>query len=58
MKSFIRHNVQRIIDFNDSLLDKSSSQKCVSITGDDLNILGHLRTMVQFSSYLHNSRYT
>ena len=38
MKSFISH------DFNDSLLDKSSSQKCDSITRDDLNIVGHLRT--------------
>ena len=49
MKSFISRNVQRIIDFNDSLLDKSSAQKCVPITGDKLNILGQLRTIVNFS---------
>ena len=48
MKSFISRNVQSIIDFNDSLLDKSSVQKCVSITGDKLNILGQLRTIVNF----------
>ena len=58
MKSFISHNVQRIIGSNDSLVDKFSRKKCVSITGDDLNILGHLRTIVKFSSYLHHNRYT
>ena len=50
MKSFISHNVQAILDFNDSLLDKTSAQQCVSITGDNLNILGQLNTVVKFSN--------
>ena len=50
MKSSISHNVQAIIDFNDSLLDKTSAQQCVSITGDNLNILGQLNTVVKFSN--------
>ena len=50
MKSFVSQNVQCVIDFNDSLLDKSSAQKCVSITGDNLNILGQICTVVKFSN--------
>ncbi len=37
MKSFISQNVQRVIDFNNSLLDTSCAQTCVSITGDKLH---------------------
>ena len=48
MKSFISSNVQRIIDLNDNLLDKSSAQKSVSITGDKLSLLGKLPTVVNF----------
>ena len=48
MKSFISQNVQRIIDFNNSLLDTSCAQTCVSITGDKLHILGQLNTIVKF----------
>ncbi len=48
MKSFISQNVQRIIDFNNNLLDKSCAQTCVSITGDKLHILGQLSTVVKF----------
>jgi hypothetical protein len=43
-------SVQRVIDFNDSLLDKSNAQKCVSITGDNLNTLGQICTLVKFSN--------
>ena len=50
MKSFISHNVQAILDFDDSLVDKTSAQQCVSITGDNLNILGQLNTVVKFSN--------
>jgi dUTPase len=50
MKYFVSQNVQRVIDFNDSLLDKSNAQKCVSITGDNLNILGQICTVVKFSN--------
>ena len=50
IKSFLNYNVQRIIDFNDNLLHKSSAQKCVLITGDNLSILGQLRTVVYFGT--------
>ena len=50
MKSFISHDVQRIIDFTDSILNKSNAQQCVSITGDKLNILGQVNTIVKFSN--------
>ena len=50
MKSFISYNVQGILYFNNSLLDKTSAQQCVSITGDNLNILGQLNTVVKFGS--------
>ena len=50
MKSFISHNVQAILDFKNSLLGKTSAQQCVSITGDNLNILGQLNTVVKFSN--------
>jgi hypothetical protein len=50
MKSFVNQNVQCVIDFNDSLLDRSSAQKCVSITGDNLHVLGQICTLVKFSN--------
>lgn len=58
MKSFISYNAQRTIDFNDSLLDTSSAQQCVSITGDKLNILGQIRTVVNFSKSKSKVAYT
>jgi hypothetical protein len=51
MKSFVSHNIQHIIDFTDSLLDKSNAQKCVSITRDNLNILGQIPTVVKFGNF-------
>ena len=50
MKSFISSNVQRIIDLNDNLLDKSSAQKSFSITGDKLSLLGKL-PVVNFGKF-------
>ena len=49
MKSFISHDVHRIIDFHNTSLAKSIEQQCVSITGDNLNILGQISTNVKFS---------
>ena len=48
MKSFISKSVQRTIDFDDLNLNKSQKEKCVSITGHDVNIERHLRSTVQF----------
>ena len=48
MKSFISQSVQRTIDFDDRKLNKSKSAKCVSITGHDVNIQGHLSSFVTF----------
>ncbi len=48
IKSFIGQNGQRVIDFDNSLLDKSCAQTCVSITGDKLHILAQLSTIVKF----------
>ena len=49
MKSFISHDVHRITDFHYTSLAKSVEQQCVSITGDNLNILGQISTNVKFS---------
>ena len=48
MKSFISKSVQRTIDFDDLNLNKSQKEKCVSITGHNVNIEGHLRSTVKF----------
>ena len=49
MKSFIEHNIHRIIDFHNTVLHKSNEQQCVSITRDNLNIFGQISTNVKFS---------
>ena len=40
--------IQRTIDFDDRKLNKSQKSKCVSITGHDVNIQGHLSSFVTF----------
>lgn len=50
MKSFINHNIHRITSFHNTSLDKSNEQQYVSITGDNLNILGQISTNVKFSN--------
>ena len=52
MRSFISNHIQAIIDYNNNLIDKTSAQQCVSITGDslNLNILGQLNTVVKFGN--------
>lgn len=46
MKSFISHNVHRIIDFSDSSVDRTSAQQCLLRETD---ILGQISTIVKFS---------
>ena len=48
MKSFISQSVQRTIDFDDRKLNKLKKSKCVSITGHNVNIQGHLSSAVKF----------
>ena len=48
MKSFINDKLHSLIDLEGSRLIKSTSQRCTSITGGNLNILGHIFTSVHF----------
>ena len=48
MKSFVNQTVQRTIDFDERAIDKTIKQKCVSITGHNVNIQGHLSSTVKF----------
>ena len=50
MKSFINHDVQRTIDFHNSLLDTSLAQQCVSITGGLLNLLEQINIAITFNT--------
>ena len=53
MKSFISDNILNIIDFHCVRLDKSQSQRCTSITGGELNIVGSIFTRVTFHRCKH-----
>ena len=48
MRTFISNNIHDIIDFDRKLIDTSVAERCVSITGGSLNILGHLCGNVKF----------
>ena len=48
MKFFISQPVQRTIDFDDRKLNKLKKAKCVSMTGHNVNIQGHLSSAVKF----------
>ncbi|CAB3982599.1 Hypothetical predicted protein [Paramuricea clavata] len=48
IKCFVNQTVQRTIDFDDRAIDKTIKQKCVSITGHNVNIQGHLSSTVKF----------
>ena len=48
MKSFISQSVQRTIDFDDRKLNKLKKAQCVSITGHNVSIQGHLSNAVKF----------
>lgn len=54
MKSFLNNHVHNVIDFNDLVIDKSGTHKCVSITGDNLNILGRINAKVNFIHRKHS----
>ncbi len=54
MKSFLSDNILNIIDFDCVRIDKSKSQRCTSITGGELNIVGNISTSVTFHRSKHN----
>ena len=47
MKTFISNKIHNIIDFDSKLIDSTVGERCVSITGGSLNILGHLNANVK-----------
>ena len=47
MKSFISRSVKRTIDFDDLNLNMPQKEKCVSTTGCNVIIEGHLRSTVK-----------
>jgi hypothetical protein len=49
MWTFISNKIHNIIDFDSKLIDTNITERCVSITGGNLNILGHLSANVKFS---------
>ena len=54
MKSFINTKIHAIIDFQGSLLDRSKGERCISITGGDLHVLGQIVGRVKFAQRRHN----
>ena len=48
MRTFINDKVQAVIDFNNTLINTTVAERCVSITGGSLNILGHVTAAVKF----------
>ena len=50
MRSFIRKDVHTIMDFNNVRIDKSELEKCRSITGGSLDILGRIKGNIKFPS--------
>ena len=59
MKSFLSRHIHNVIDFDHLALDKSSNHKCVSITGNQLNILGCITTKLSFvhSKYSYSGNF-
>ena len=54
MRSFINKDVYTIMDFDNVRIDKSDLEKCRSITGGSLDILGRIKGNVKFLSSKHN----
>ena len=54
MKSFINYTLLNIIDFNHTLIDQSQASKCISITGDRLDIVGMIPAKVNFIHRKHS----
>ena len=50
MRSFINKNVHTIMDFSSVRIDKSDLEKCRSITGGSLHILGRIKGNIKFPS--------
>ena len=50
MRSFINKNVHTIMDFSSVRIDKSDLEKCRSITGGSLDILGRIKGNIKFPS--------
>ena len=48
MRTFISDNIQKIIDLDGETLDTSVPERCISITGGSLQILGRLPADVTF----------
>ena len=59
MRTFLSKDIYNIIDFDETLLDNSVDERCISITGGRLNILGHLNADVNFtnSKIVHEGRF-
>ena len=59
MKTFISSRIHNIIDFDRTLINTAVEERCVSITGGSLNILGHLNANVKFpkSKNAHEGRF-
>ena len=49
MRTFISDNIQKINDLDNKKLDTSVTERCESITGDALRILGRMPGEVKFS---------
>lgn len=47
-RTFISDKIQTIIDMENDKLDTSVSERCISITGGSLNILGRMSATVKF----------
>ena len=52
MKSFIKKDIQDVIDFDCRRVNKST-ERCNSITGDSLKIIGKINVNVNFSGSRH-----
>lgn len=48
MRTFISNKIHSVIDFDNSLINTTVAERCVSITGGSLSILGHLTANVKF----------
>lgn len=59
MRTFINNKIHNIIDFDSTLIDTTVEERCVSITGGSLNILGHVNANVKFpkSKTAHKGRF-
>ena len=59
MRTFISNKIHNIIDFDGTLIDTTVEERCVSITGGSLNILGHVNANVKFpkSKRAHKGRF-